>query len=93
MKIDRPRLFFTRRKEKGENRVAEKPIFSPSNAEKTRNGENSVKMMDLKPLDLSEIATVEELQRRREDITNKVLMNRLRSATCVENLSQRSVLI
>lgn len=29
-------------------------------------------MMDLKPLDLSQIATVEELQQRREDISNKV---------------------
>ena len=29
-------------------------------------------MMDLKPLDLSEIATVDELQQRREDISNKV---------------------
>ena len=28
--------------------------------------------MDLKPLDLSQIATVEELQQRREDISNKV---------------------
>ena len=27
--------------------------------------------MDLKPLDLSQIATVEELQQRREDISNK----------------------